>query len=96
MDLLTIVKESLSIIQTATAKDNELNMWIESAKLELARQGIEVDLSNNLVVSAIVLYVKGTFGNVDIKEKELALKTYNLMCQNLGLSKDYKEGDSNA
>lgn len=96
MNLLTIVKESLSIIATATAKDNEINLWIESAKLELKRQGINVDLENALVVSAIVMYVKGTFGNVDIKEKELALRTYNLICQNIGLSASYKEDDSNA
>lgn len=41
-----------------------------------------------------MLFVKGNFGNVDIKEKELALKTFTLMCHGLGASSSYKEGDS--
>ena len=44
------------------------------------------------------MFVKANFGNVNIKEKELAQKTYSLLCNNLSLSTEYKiqEGDSNA
>lgn len=62
----------------------------------MKRQGIDIDLSNELVKSAIVMFVKGNFGNIDIKEKELAQRTYSLRCNELGLSFDYKESDSNA
>ena len=42
------------------------------------------------------MFVKANFGNVDIKEKELALSRYSLMCNNLGLSSDYKGCDNDA
>ena len=62
------------------------------------RQGIvaSVGTTDNLVQSAIVMFVKANFGNVDIKEKELAQRTYSLLCANLGLSEDYKVVDNNA
>lgn len=91
MNLLPLIKETLSIVSTAKAKDTELDMLIEAAKLDLERQGIIADDENTLVQCAIAMFVKGNFGNVDIKEKELAQKTYSLLCNNLGLSSDYKE-----
>lgn len=84
--LLDLVKNCLSIISTSTIKDSELNMWINAGKKDLERQGITVDATNELIQSAIVMYVKGNFGNVDIKEKQLAQATYNLLCVNLSLS----------
>lgn len=90
-ELLKIAKQCLSIIETATLKDNEIKMWINAGVADLTRQGIEADTSNQLVKSAIVMFVKANFGNVDIKEKEIAQKTYSLLCCNLGLSSDYKE-----
>lgn len=90
MSLKDLVKESLSIVSTATAKDNEIQMWIDAGKADLQRQGIDYTSSNSLVTSAIVMYVKANFGMVDIKEKELAQKTYNLLCCNLGLSESFK------
>ncbi len=95
-ELLTIAKQCLSIIETATLKDDEIKMWIKAGIADLTRQGIEADTSNELVKSAIVMFVKANFGNVDIKEKELAQKTYSLLCCNLGLSSDYKEVEDNA
>lgn len=89
--MLELVKQALSIISTATAKDTELNMLISAGEADLARQGIDVDTDNTLIQCAIVMFVKSNFGNVDIKEKELAQKTYSLLCNNLGLSSDYKE-----
>ena len=95
--LLSLCKKCLSIIQTATIKDEEIQMLIKAAILDMERQGISVDLNttNDLKKSAIVMFVKGNFGNVDLKEKELAQKTYSLLCCNLGLSAEYRESESN-
>ena len=74
----------------------ELPTGINAGIADLERQGISSDTSNDLIKSAIIMFVKANFGNVDIKEKELAQRTYSLLCANLGLSSDYKESDSNA
>ena len=39
-DLLKLTKQSLSIIQTSTAKDDEIKMYIDAAIHDLERQGI--------------------------------------------------------
>lgn len=95
-ELLKTTKQCLSIIETATLKDKELKMLINAGIADLERQGIVVNTTNDLVKSAIVMFVKSKFGNVDIREKELAQETYSLLCNNLSLSSDYKESDSNA
>lgn len=95
-DLLKTAKQCLSIVETATLKDAEIELLINAGIADLERQGISSDTSNDLIKSAIIMFVKANFGNVDIKEKELAQRTYSLLCANLGLSSDYKESDSNA
>ena len=97
-ELLKLVKQCLSIVETATLKDEEIKMWIQAGIVDLNRQGIVASAGtiDSLVQSAIVMFVKGNFGNVDIKEKELAQRTYSLLCANLGLSEDYKVVDNNA
>lgn len=94
--LLKLAKQSLSIVETATAKDEEIKMWINAAIADLKRQDIDTEKDDSLIDSAIVMFVKSNFGNVDIKEKELAQRTYNLLCANLGLSTDYKVADKDA
>lgn len=94
--LLKLAKQSLSIVETATAKDEGIKMWINAGIADLERQGINVKKDNSLIDSAIVMFVKSHFGNVDIKEKELAQTTYNDLCANLGLSTDYKVADKDA
>lgn len=95
-ELLKIAKQCLSIVETATLKDEEIRMLINAGQADLERQGIKPDLKKDLVKSAIVMFVKANFGNVDIKEKELAQRTYSLLCANLSLSSDYKVVDGNA
>ena len=95
-ELMMLAKQSMSIVETSTIKDEEIGMWIGAGIADLKRQDINPDITNDLVKSAIVMYVKANFGNVDIKEKELSQRTYNLLCNNLGLSDDYKVVDSNA
>ena len=95
-ELMMLAKQSMSIVETSTIKDEEIGMWINAGIADLKRLDINPDITNDLVKSAIVMYVKANFGNVDIKEKELSQRTYNLLCNNLGLSDDYKVVDSNA
>ena len=96
--LLRTAKQCLSIIETSTLKDDEIEMLIKAGIEDLKRQGINASekTENDLVKSSIIMFVKANFGNVDIKEKELAQRTYSLLCNNLGLSSDYKESDNNA
>lgn len=95
-ELLKAAKQSLSIVETATLKDEEIKMLIRAGIEDLRRQGINPDTENDLVKSSIIMFVKANFGNVDIKEKELAQSRYSLLCNNLGLSSNYKECDSDA
>lgn len=92
-ELLKLAKQCLSIVETSTLKDDEIKMLISSAIADLNRQGIKAtNLTNKpLINSAIMMFVKANFGNVDIKEKELAQRTYGLLCANLGLSEEYME-----
>lgn len=96
--LLKLVKQCLSIAETSTMKDKEIKMLINAGIADLNRQGIKAELNteNDLVKSAIVMFVKANFGNVDIKEKELAQRTYSLLCVNLGLSTECKVVEDNA
>lgn len=95
-DLLSLCKQCLSIVSSATLKDNEITMLINAAILDMSRQGISVDedTDNDLKKAAIVMFVKGNFGSTDLKEKELAQKTYSLLCCNLGLSAEYRESEN--
>lgn len=97
-ELLKITKQSLSIVETATLKDEEIKMLIKAGIADLKRLGIKAseDTKDNLIQSAIVLFVKSRFGNTDIKEKESAQKAYSLLCDNLSLSSDYKAVNNNA
>lgn len=97
-NLLKIVKQSLSIVETSTFKDKEIRMLIQAGIADLVRQGINAseNTEDSLIQSAIVMFVKSSFGNVDIKEKELAQRTYSLLCSNLSLSEKYKVVEDNA
>lgn len=95
-NLLKTAKQCLSIVETSTLKDEEIKMLIEAGKADLKRLDIKVDEENSLIQSAIIMFVKANFGNTDIKEKELAQRTYSLLCNNLSLSSDYREESSNA
>ena len=95
-ELLKLAKQCLSIVETATLKDAELQMLIQAGIADLNRQGIKAseNTEDSLIKSAIMMFVKANFGNVDIKEKELAQRTYSLLCANLGLSQEYLEEEN--
>lgn len=85
-DIKALVKECLSIIPTATAKDGEMELWINTAISDMERIGIVVDLSSSMQKAAIIQYVKGNFGMTDTNEKELCMNSYNLLITSLQLS----------
>ena len=101
--LLKQAKQFLSIVETSTLKDEEIKLLIRSAILELERSGIdtkynysiETEQFDSLITTAIMFYVKSTFGNVDIKEKEYALRTFNTSEQSLSLSDGYRKKSDN-
>ena len=97
-ELMKLSKQALSIIETATLKNDEIKMWIQAGIRDLKRQGIKAseETEDSLIKSAIVMFVKANFGNVDIKEKELAQKTYSLLCTNIGASQDFLEVEEDA
>lgn len=100
-ELIRLTKQSLSIISSATLKDDEIELLIKAGIADLKRLGINASemTEDSLIQSAIIMFVKSNFGNTDIKEKELAQKTYSLLCNNLSLSSEYKikeEVDDNA
>lgn len=88
----SLTKECLSIVNTATSKDNEIVMWINAGIADMVRQGIDVanNMSDGLIQGAIIMFVKSKFGMVDVKEKEIAENTYLQLSGNLSLSSDYK------
>lgn len=90
-ELLSLCKQCLSIVETSTYKDEEIKLLIKMAMSDLKRQGIDIKSNDSLIQGTIAMFVKANFGMVDIKEKELAQKTYNLLCNNLSLSSEYKE-----
>ena len=79
-DLMKLCKQSLSVNESSTIKDDEI---------------INVLKNDALITEAIVMYVKANFGNTEIKEKELSARNYALLCNNLSLSQSYKEVNSN-
>lgn len=90
-EMSALVKQCMSIVATATAKDDEIVMWIDAAVSDMVRQNIDVagNITDGLIQGAIVMFVKGNFGFVEAKEKELAQKTYIQLCTNLSLSRKY-------
>lgn len=98
-EMKSLAKQCLSIVDTTTVKDDEIVMWINAAVSDMVRQNIDVagNITDGLIQGTIVMFVKATFGMVDIKEKELAKERYQTLCGQLSLSTKYKlEVDSNA
>ena len=96
-ELLPLAKEVLSIIPTATAKDNEIRMLINSAIKDMDRLDIDTEnkISDELVKCAIMMYVKANFGNTNEKEKMLCQKSYSLFLSNLANTSEYLKGGTN-
>lgn len=89
-ELLTLAKETLGIVSSATAKDNSLLMIIEAGINDMSRAGVDVDLQNGLVKNALMTYVKANFGISNPNEKAKFLEAYQLYLGELSLSEGYK------
>ena len=94
-ELLSLAKETLGIVSTATAKDASLKMLINSCIADLKRAGIKADAekADDLIRNTIMIYVKANFGisNPDYKAKYM--EAYQLHIAKLSLSGDYKEAE---
>lgn len=87
-----LAKECLSIVSTSTLKDNEISMNIAAAIADMERNGINVldNLSDGLIQSTVIMYVKGHFGYGEDKEKVRALENYRQTLGELSLSSKYR------
>lgn len=94
VELLSLAKQTLGIISTATAKDNEIQMILEAGIKDLTRAGVEVDTSNQLVRNALMTYVKANFGISNPTDKEKFMESYRLFLSDLSLSEGYKKEEA--
>lgn len=98
-NLNKLAKQCLGIVETATLKDDEINMLISSAKTDMKRVDIDVEnnINDNLVINTIMLYVKAHFGDTDINKRNEYLTRYISNIRALKESEEYRIGDdSNA
>ena len=87
-----LAKECLSIVSTSTLKDNEISMNIAAAIADMERNDINVldNLSDGLIQSTVIMYVKGHFGYGEDREKVRALENYRQTLGELSLSSKYR------
>ena len=90
-ELLSLAKQTLGIIPTATAKDNEIEMILKAGINDMIRAGVNVDITNHLVQNALVTYVKANFGISNPTDKERFMSAYRLFLAELSMSEEYKE-----
>ena len=90
-EIKKLVKQTLGIVETATAKDEELEMLITAGVDDLTRAGVDVDTTNALVKRAILTYVKANFGISNPDDKVKFMQSYQLCLAELSLSEGYKE-----
>lgn len=92
--LLALAKQTLGIISTATAKDDELKMILNAGINDLTRAGVEVNETNPLVQNALMTYVKANFGISNPTDKEKFMNSYRLFLSELSLSENYKQKEA--
>ena len=92
-ELLSLAKETLGIVSSATAKDASIRMLINSAIDDIKRAGIKVDDSemDDLIKNTIMLYVKANFGISNLDDKAKYMEAYQLHLAKLSLSEGFKE-----
>lgn len=90
-ELKSLAKQTLGIVETATAKDGELELLITACVEDMTRAGALVDTTNALFQRAILTYVKANFGISNPDDKEKFLKSYQLCLAELTLSEGFKE-----
>ena len=94
--LMKLAKQTLGIVESATAKDSELEMLLLAGRKDLARAGVSVDTDNELCQKALMTYVKANFGISNPTDKEKFMQSYQLCLAELSLSEGYKEVEADA
>ena len=99
--LISLAKQCLSIIDSSTLKDKEIEMIIDAAITDMKRLGIDVEkkIDDQLLIMTIMIYVKANFGDTEVSKKEMYLKRYKANLDEMFLSEEYRmkeEGESNA
>lgn len=89
-ELIKLAKLSVGITGN-TIKDAEIKLYLKSGIKDIERQGIRANLDNPLVISALIMFFKSFWPDMDKAEKENSKIAYNTLCSNLSLSSDYKE-----
>ena len=85
--MLDIVKKSLKI--STDVFDSDLKRLIESCKIDLSISGVKkIDLEDQLIQQAIILYCKANFGNRDIETERINV-AYESLKISLSLCGDY-------
>jgi len=90
MELLNKVKIALRV--DTDVFDDEINLLIEAAKLDLKTSGVEPDLTDSIVNTAIVFYVKSNFGYDNLDSGKF-LRSYNGIKHKLRNHSNYQIGD---
>lgn len=95
-ELKTLAKQTLGIVESATAKDLELEMLIKASVKDMERAGVNVDTENELVQKCILTYIKANFGISNPTDKEKFLNSYQLCLAELSLSEGFREVEEDA
>ena len=90
-ELLSLAKQTLGIISTATAKDDEIVMILQAGINDLMRAGVDIDPTNPLIRNALMTYVKANFGISNPTDKEKFMNSYRLFLSDLSLSDGFKK-----
>lgn len=89
-DILAMVKVDLGI--TTTAYDDRLTQYIEAAKIQIAREGATLDMSNIDHVNTVAMYAGWTWRKRDTGEGMPRMLRYSL--NNLVLSQKMSGGEA--
>lgn len=92
-ELLSLAKETLGIVSTATAKDESLKVIIRAGMKDMERAGVRVNIEDFLTKQALMTYVKANFGISNPTEKAKYMEAYQLFLTQMSLSESYKEVD---
>ena len=90
-ELLSLAKETLGIVSTATAKDNSLKLIIRAGMKDMERAGVKVNIQDYLTRQALMTYVKANFGISNPTDKAKYMESYQLFLAQMSLSDGYKE-----
>lgn len=88
-DLIDDVR--ISLRQSGTEFDSEIQTWIGAAKAKLRAAGVDISAMQgealSLANSCVIMYVKANFGRVPPEEARTLLETFDSLAGTLALAK---------